>query len=386
VITLLLPLLLASDPVVPIAGRPVDFSGAVGGPFVVTIKVDKTEVRLEEPVTLTITITGPGDLSKVKRPNLKDDPEWNSGFVIDDATSQQTPNPSSVVWEFTLRPRAVGFHTLPRIRFTYFNPAIVSKAMGWQTTYSNETDVSVNSNEISPHPNAIELIEWAKQTSKTYDLEPSLGLRIKYWWLGLQGSKVAYRDRLFYSAASVEDGDYPHATWILLRHLVVEPGDRHFRTGLRLLRSTVNYPTNDYAERLLRPETEWWPYWLYHPGFTIAAIVAALCIIARFVRAKHCQSIWYRLMLGVFILVLLIPVIGETVRYSRAARWESAPQCVIRTETDLREGNGTTYAVKLHLPAGVEARLIGSRSDWMQIEFASGLVGWVHKKSLICDR
>src|SRR6187402_2002463 len=36
----------------PIVGRPVDFSGAIGGPFVVTMEVEPSQVAIEEPFTL----------------------------------------------------------------------------------------------------------------------------------------------------------------------------------------------------------------------------------------------------------------------------------------------------------------------------------------------
>lgn len=384
-IAYLLPLLLASDPVVPIAGRPVDFSGAVGGPFVVTMKLDKSEVRVEEPVTLTITITGPGDLSKVKRPNLKVDSEWNQGFVIDDGIPRKPSHSSSIVWQFTLRPREIGIQALPRVRFSYFNPAIVPSAKGWQTAFSDEIKVEVTAVETISHVKSPELIAWAKQIRMAYDENPDLGLRMKYWWLSLLGQKTAYRDRMIDSVVSVEANDYPNATWNLLRQLVDDPSNSQNRYGLRLLRSTVEYPSSNH-QNLLRPETDWWPHWLFHSGFKIAGTFAAVLIVARFVCAKHRKSTWCWPLHCVFILALLIPIIGAAVSYSRKARWESSPICVIRTATDLREGNGTDYPAKLQLPIGVEARLIGHRSDWVQLEFASGLVGWVHKNNLICNR
>src|SRR5258705_24976 len=52
----------------PIVGRPIDFSGAIGGPFVVTMEVESgarvVEVPVEEPFTLTLRIVGPGNLQE----------------------------------------------------------------------------------------------------------------------------------------------------------------------------------------------------------------------------------------------------------------------------------------------------------------------------------
>ena len=49
----------------------------------------------------------------------------------------------------------------------------------------------------------------------------------------------------------------------------------------------------------------------------------------------------------------------------------------------LRAGNGPDYAAKINLPQCVECRKIGERGDWLQVEFASGLTGWVEKQAAI---
>ena len=58
----------AGSPEPPVVGRPLDFSGAVGGPFTVTATAEPTEVTAEEPFTLTLRITGPGNLADLPRP------------------------------------------------------------------------------------------------------------------------------------------------------------------------------------------------------------------------------------------------------------------------------------------------------------------------------
>src|SRR5919204_579050 len=57
-------------PAPPIVGRPVDFSGAVGGPFVVEQTAEPTTLTAEEPLTLTVRVTGPGNLRDIPRPEL----------------------------------------------------------------------------------------------------------------------------------------------------------------------------------------------------------------------------------------------------------------------------------------------------------------------------
>src|SRR5437868_91651 len=99
---------IVADPVVPIAGRPVDFSGAVGGPFVVTTTVDRSAAHVGAPVVFTITITGPGDLSQVRRPDLEHNPDFTSRFAIVGIYSSisQATDPATVAFRYTLRPKS----------------------------------------------------------------------------------------------------------------------------------------------------------------------------------------------------------------------------------------------------------------------------------------
>jgi hypothetical protein len=62
------------------------------------------------------------------------------------------------------------------------------------------------------------------------------------------------------------------------------------------------------------------------------------------------------------------------------------PVMVIRfDEVPLRTGNGMHYPAHADLPLlrrGMEARRRTIRGDWRQIEFASGVVGWIHKNDV----
>jgi hypothetical protein len=52
-----------------------------------------------------------------------------------------------------------------------------------------------------------------------------------------------------------------------------------------------------------------------------------------------------------------------------------------------RTGNGTSYPPRFEgtVPAGTEARLRFRRGTWLQIEFASGAVGWVPEMAALVD-
>jgi len=53
----------------------------------------------------------------------------------------------------------------------------------------------------------------------------------------------------------------------------------------------------------------------------------------------------------------------------------------------LRTGNGLRYPPRYETPLnrGVEARLLFTRGDWLQIEFAGGEVGWVPREYALVD-
>jgi hypothetical protein len=53
-----------------------------------------------------------------------------------------------------------------------------------------------------------------------------------------------------------------------------------------------------------------------------------------------------------------------------------------------RKGNGRSYPAHADLPVlsrGMEARRIHERGGWLQIQFASGEVGWVEKSAVLVD-
>src|SRR5262245_55833088 len=71
----------AAEP--PLVGRPLDWSGAVGGPFAVEMTAEPTELAAEEPLTLTLRITGRGNLSSLPRPALGKLESFKA-FAVDD--------------------------------------------------------------------------------------------------------------------------------------------------------------------------------------------------------------------------------------------------------------------------------------------------------------
>jgi tetratricopeptide (TPR) repeat protein len=80
--------------------------------------------------------------------------------------------------------------------------------------------------------------------------------------------------------------------------------------------------------------------------------------------------------------------------WSAYAKWDEAhhPLAVVVGDVTLRKGNGVSYAPvethlgKVRLSSGVEARALAARPNgWVQIELASGVVGWAPREALLLD-
>src|SRR5947207_6166652 len=95
----------AGSPEPPVAGRPLNFSGAVGGPFTVTATAEPTEVTAEEPVTLTLRIAGPGNLAQLRRPDLNKVERFAHDFAVEDGPDRFQPEPPVREFRYRLRPR-----------------------------------------------------------------------------------------------------------------------------------------------------------------------------------------------------------------------------------------------------------------------------------------
>jgi hypothetical protein len=107
----------------PQKGKPVDFSGCVGR-FNISAWVDKKEVTVGEPVTLTIKISGQGNIKTIPKPKLPplvDLKKYDSGETANTSTSG-TKIIGGKIYKYVLVPTTAGEHIINPIRFSYFDP------------------------------------------------------------------------------------------------------------------------------------------------------------------------------------------------------------------------------------------------------------------------
>ncbi len=104
------------------AGAPAGFS-ALSGEFSMRASLDKTEVTANDPVTLSITISGNGNLKLINTPeiNFPGDFETYDPKISNNVKNTQDGVVGSKTFEFLVIPRFAGEFTIPSYSFSYFD-------------------------------------------------------------------------------------------------------------------------------------------------------------------------------------------------------------------------------------------------------------------------
>lgn len=108
----------------PTRDRPAEFGGAVGK-FSMRAEIDQTEVNVNEPVTIKLTVQGSGNIELFDLPKPAFPPDFD---VFDPETKSDirvAPNgvSGSRTFEYLIIPRNPGEFTINPIGFSYFDPA-----------------------------------------------------------------------------------------------------------------------------------------------------------------------------------------------------------------------------------------------------------------------
>jgi hypothetical protein len=108
----------------PTAGRPADFDPANVGHFTVEAKVDRSQVRVGEAVTLTVALAGQGNLRKLATPKLPPLEGWKSYEPKVDVKLEAAGGiTGSKTVEFLLLPERAGTTMIPAFELSFFDPA-----------------------------------------------------------------------------------------------------------------------------------------------------------------------------------------------------------------------------------------------------------------------
>ena len=109
----------------PTVNKPNSFNGAVGQ-FTFTSKIDKNELKVNEAFTLTLTVSGKGNIELLELPKPILPPDFE---VYDPKISTTVKNNALGIYgskkaEYIIIPRVSGDFTLDDIEFSYFNPSL----------------------------------------------------------------------------------------------------------------------------------------------------------------------------------------------------------------------------------------------------------------------
>lgn len=157
--------------------------------------------------------------------------------------------------------------------------------------------------------------------------------------------------------------------------LMLWPGDTRLRESLEAVRARIDWPTDGKIAPppmplvWVRGDTltvilglSWLAAWLLllvlWPKRRIFAVFTASCC----------------LILSVAAITMIV------LTWSAQRRDRVHPPIVVAHETAFRRGNGDSYPSHPDAPrlvVGMEARLLYRRGGWIQIEFATGQVGWI---------
>lgn len=159
----------------PDAGKPADFSGAVGD-FSWTVGTNKDQLKANESFQLDIAISGKGNLKlfsipTIKLPNALEvyEPEYTENVKTDLSGTHGTIKNS-----YTVVPQYKGNYTIPSFRFSYFNP----KTEQYHTLSSEEINIEVESGPVaatsSDKTNHQSAVSYAEEDFKYIKLEGKL--------------------------------------------------------------------------------------------------------------------------------------------------------------------------------------------------------------------
>lgn len=130
----------------PLTGQPNNFSGAVGQ-FDIKSELSSSQVKTGESVTLTLTISGAGNIRMFDAPTLPVIPNIDT-FPPEESEELYQPDNISgkKVIKYILIPEEPGTYKLPAISFTYFEPG----SQAYKTITTRSLSLIVEKGKITP--------------------------------------------------------------------------------------------------------------------------------------------------------------------------------------------------------------------------------------------
>lgn len=144
----------------PNANKPNSFDGVVGA-FNMEVKLDKTETNVDDPITLSIKISGDGNIKMIEKPILDLPKDFD---VFDPKTNESVTKRNNNVtgyktFDFLLVPRRPGSFKVPSFKFSYFDvnkkdyvthnsPEFTIKVTGQASTATSQQVTGIKKEEV----------------------------------------------------------------------------------------------------------------------------------------------------------------------------------------------------------------------------------------------
>ena len=117
------------------AGKPASFTGAVGT-MNMSVSMNKTAVKTNEAITMTVRVSGTGNLKLIDPLNFKFPPDFEvyDPKIKNNFKASDKGVSGSKTFEYLIIPRHAGDFTIPPVRFSYFD----SRSANYKTLSSQE--------------------------------------------------------------------------------------------------------------------------------------------------------------------------------------------------------------------------------------------------------
>lgn len=126
----------------PVENQPRGFTGAVGR-FRLTIATPNRNVRVGDPIELTIDVSGEGPLNTLPAPNLAEQAALTAGFRVPNEALAGTSVGDRRRFSQTIRAKRADVREIPPIEYPYFDPTTASYAV----VRSNSIPLTVTAGE-----------------------------------------------------------------------------------------------------------------------------------------------------------------------------------------------------------------------------------------------
>lgn len=106
----------------PSEGKPKSFSGAIGE-FNMVVSTDSTSTRVEEPIMLSLKLSGSGNFDRIKGPEMAKTNDWRS-YKPESTFEPNDSKPLKGVkrFDYVFIPETAGTLKLPEVKFSFFDP------------------------------------------------------------------------------------------------------------------------------------------------------------------------------------------------------------------------------------------------------------------------